>query len=156
MTPFFSTIYQFLACAYLVLDSLITSVKSGSWCRVDCVDAVFACKYEQSHGLSIIKAQWGKKRNNKPRHAWWSSSMLHNVNSSLTNPAMPSHSVAKWENLSCHVGIYSYTFKSVKTKSVEIKIFSKRLRMISKVIFENIWKWHFGKCYSWKCQNQKC
>ena len=49
-----------------------------------CVDAVFACKYEQSHGLSIIKAQWGKKSNNKPRHAWWLS-MLHNVNSSLTH-----------------------------------------------------------------------
>ena len=44
------------------------------------------------------------------------------------------------------VGIYSYTFKSVR-----IKIFSKRLRMISKVISENIWKWHFCKC-----QNQKC
>ena len=72
--------------AHLLLDSLITSVKSGSWCRVDCVDAVFACKYEQSHGLSIIKAQWGKKRNNKPRHAWWSGPSLEGAWGALPPP----------------------------------------------------------------------
>ena len=41
------------------------------------------------------------------------------------------------------VGIYSYTLESVILESVKIKIFFKSVKMISKVISENICKLHF-------------